>query len=1122
MKRPTGTLQPIPSGILGATILLGLFPAPLPALDFDKEIRPLLQEHCVECHGATKNKADLRLDAKSHAFRGSESGPVIVPHDSHRSLLYQRVSSADEDERMPPKGRPLTPAEQALIRSWIDGGAIWPENAADKAEAVDRRLRHWSFQQLSSSGPGTADPSENPIDHFIARALEAKGLTLSPPADPRTFIRRISFDLLGLPPTPEEVAAYTVHPDPAALVDRLLASPRFGERWARHWLDVVRFAESDGFEKNNARENAWPYRDYVIRAFNEDRPFDRFIREQIAGDALGEDAATGFLVGGPMDAVKSRDPVLTANQRANELHDMVSTTAATFLGLTVNCARCHDHKFDPIPTHDYYAMVALLQGVKHGERPLRPAASAETEEKIAQLRGQLAPIEAALAAFQPLARRQAILLLDDEAGPPGQTSAGVTQIEQPTNGQPITYSPGQDRGQAEDPGDVSRLPNLGMSYRYWEGKPGQSADVFSWEPRLQGRHRIWISWGAWTSHTKDARYLLDRDGNAATQDDQTEIAVVDQSTFADGSPAVAGERRWSGFRSAGEHDLLPGSAVFLRTGQKGGPHVADVMAFEATGAGENPGQAPALRAPVSHLANEDRFEPVTAKFLRFTITESKGEPCLDELEVYGPGAPSTNLALAAGGTRLTASGTFQNGANAKHQLAHLTDGRYGNDFSWISPAPGQGWVQLELSSARPLDRVVWSRDRREGKTGRAFEDRLAVGYRIDISLDGREWKAVADSRDRLGEVHRGRIKSLPTLTRVPDSEAATVAALSKKRLVLQEQISGLTESPMVYAGRFEAPGSTHRHHRGDPTQPREEVAPGALSLIGHPLTLKPEATEQERRLALAGWIADPANPLTARVIVNRLWHYHFGTGLVDTPSDFGINGSRPTHPELLDWLAGELIRSGWRLKHIHRLILLSKTYQQSSGMRAEAHLADSSSRLLWRFPPRRLEAEPIRDAMLAVSGLLDLKMGGPGFDLFEPNGNYVKVYVTKADYGPAEFRRMVYQSKPRTMLDDFFGAFDCPDAGQPQPNRTSSTTPLQALNLLNSGFALQQSRAFADRVEQEAGAATTDRIQRAFQLIFQRAASPEEQADALTLVQHHGLPALCRALYNSNEFIRLN
>ncbi|MCP5556106.1 MAG: DUF1549 domain-containing protein, partial [Akkermansiaceae bacterium] len=304
MKRPTGTLQPIPSGILGATILLGLFPAPLPALDFDKEIRPLLQEHCVECHGATKNKADLRLDAKSHAFRGSESGPVIVPHDSHRSLLYQRVSSADVDERMPPKGRPLTPAEQALIRSWIDGGAIWPENAADKAEAVDRRLRHWSFQPLSSSGPGTADPSENPIDHFIARALEAKGLTLSPPADPRTFIRRISFDLLGLPPTPEEVAAYTVHPDPAALVDRLLASPRFGERWARHWLDVVRFAESDGFEKNNARENAWPYRDYVIRAFNEDRPFDRFIREQIAGDALGEDAATGFLVGGPMDAVK--------------------------------------------------------------------------------------------------------------------------------------------------------------------------------------------------------------------------------------------------------------------------------------------------------------------------------------------------------------------------------------------------------------------------------------------------------------------------------------------------------------------------------------------------------------------------------------------------------------------------------------------------------------------------------------------------------------------------------------------------------------------------------------------------------------------------------------------------
>jgi hypothetical protein len=243
---------------------------------------------------------------------------------------------------------------------------------------------------------------------------------------------------------------------------------------------------------------------------------------------------------------------------------------------------------------------------------------------------------------------------------------------------------------------------------------------------------------------------------------------------------------------------------------------------------------------------------------------------------------------------------------------------------------------------------------------------------------------------------------------------------------------------------------------------------------------------------------------------------------VDTPSDLGLNGSRPTHPELLDFLASELVSHGWSLKHVHRLILKSKAYQQSSVFNESAARVDSNARLLWRFPPRRLEAEAVRDAMLAISDKLDLTMGGPGFDLFETNENYVKVYVTKAEYGPTEFRRMVYQSKPRTMLDDFFGAFDCPDAGQPQPKRTSSTTPLQALNLLNSHFALQQSAFLAERLKKEAGDDTPKQIQRVFTLMFQREATADEAAASLALVKQHGLPALCRALYNSNEFIRLN
>ena len=843
-------------------ILLAIAASPFAsAVDFEKEIRPLFQKRCVECHGEKKQKADLRLDVKSFAFKGGESGLAIVAGKSAKSLVVERIAASDDDKRMPPKGEPLSPKEIALVKSWVDSGAAWPESAADKVAAVDKRLAHWAWQPIKRPTSGKS------IDDFISAKLAENKLTLSPPADPRTLIRRLYFDVTGLPPTPEQLQSAIR--DPKSEIEKLLSSPRFGEKWARHWLDVVRFAESDGFEMNRARANAWPYRDYVIKAFNDDKPYDQFVKEQLAGDAFNADAATGFLVGGAKDRVGSKDPVLTANQRADELHDMVSTTAATFLGVTLNCARCHDHKFDPIPTKDYYGFIAMLQGVQHGERLWRERS--ETPPKVEE---------------------------------------------------------------------------------------------------------------------KQAR------------------------------PAV-----------------------------------------------------------VAGL-NEDAFAPTPARFVRFTITAcSTGEPCLDELEVF-----NTNGENIARSAKVTVSGTFANGTNPKHKVEFLTDGRYGNDRSWISEKKGGGWAQLEFANTEQIDHVIWSRDRC-GSCSQRFSDRLAIGYHIDVSDDGKKWRTVSSDK--------GRANSAP-------------------------------KGPQVYAGNFQTPGPTRRNHRGDPMQPREEVTPAVLSMIGKPLSLPANESEQKRRLALANWIASPDNPLTARVIVNRLWHYHFGTGLVDTPSDFGINGSRPTHPELLDFLASELITHGWSLKHIHRLILNSKAYQQDSTFNEAAAKLDSNARLLWRFPPRRLEAEAVRDAMLAVSGKLDLTMGGPGFDLFVPNDNYVKVYVTKAEYGPAEFRRMVYQSKPRTMLDDFFGAFDCPDAGQPQPKRTSSTTPLQALNLLNSNFALQQSAFLAERLKKDAGDDAAKQIQRAFALMFQRDATADEVSASVALVNQHGLPALCRALYNSNEFIRLN
>jgi hypothetical protein len=794
-----------------------------------------------------------------------------------------------------------------------------PAGAAEPAE-------HWSFRPVVRPAiPQTkSDWPHNAIDRFILERLESERLTPSPDADRVTLIRRLKFDLLGLPPTPEEVESFVRDTDPnayAKLVERYLASPHLGERWARHWLDVVRFAESDGFETNLARPNAWPYRDYVIRAFNADLPYDSFVREQLCGDQLGADAATGFLVGGAYDKVKSPDPVLTAMQRADELHDVVSTTASTFLGLTAGCARCHDHKFDPIPQSDYYALKAVFAGVQHGERPLRTADSEKRKRDADELSKQIAALTSELEALEPLAKL---------GGPPG-------------------------------------------------------------------------------------------------------------------------------------------------------------------------------RMPVNPRRNVERITPATAKFVRFTILATNNlEPCIDELELFGPD-PGRNLAL---GAKPTSSGNYP-GADI-HKLEHINDGRYGNSRSWISNQIGGGWVQLELKEPAVIDRIVWGRDR-EGK----FTDRLAVKYRIEVALRPGEWHVVATSDDRLPMGS----ESSPAPPALGGPEREAYATLFSKRMALIKRLAELRRADVIYAGNFTAPAPTHRLNRGDPMQPREPVAPASLSHFGVQLNLPADAPEARRRMELARWITDPKNPLTARVIVNRLWHYHFGAGIVDMPSDFGRNGSRPTHAELLDWLADELVRSGWSLKHIHRLIVLSATYRQASASRPEGMAADAGSRLLWRFPPRRLEAEPLRDAILAVSGNLNLAMGGPGFDLFEPNTNYVKVYAPKQTFGPAEWRRMIYQSKPRMQLDDTFGSFDCPDAGQIAPRRNRSTTALQALNLLNGRFLVQQSQLFADRVRREAGADLGAQVRRAFRLAFLRDSSPDEEIAAIALVREHGLPALCRALFNANEFV---
>ena len=602
--------------LLAALILLssfGSFGSPTDASDFSTDIRPILTKHCVSCHGAQKQEGGLRLDQRAAAMRGGDTyAPVIVPKSSETSPLWQFVSREDAELKMPPQGPRLDAAELQSLKEWIDAGAEWPAAMADLSE----KTKHWSFQPLVRP-PVLATQAGHEIDAFVQAKLAEHQLAPNPRADRRTLIRRLSFDLLGLPPSPEEIAAFEADTDPHAwekLVDRSLASPRFGERAARFWLDTVRFAESDGFETNQPRPNAWRYRDYVINAFNSDLPYDRFVKEQLAGDQLGAGVATGFLVGGAWDRVKSPDPVLTAQQRADELHDMVSTTGSVFLGLTVGCARCHSHKFDPIPQTDYYALKATFEGVMHGEREIESIPSAEKEQRAAQLQEQIAVIDAELREFEPLATLRHTLFIQ-----PVDAERTVPLHPQPSP----AIAPGTRRGAAEDPGVGPHWPNLSGGYLYWKLPP--KSDAFAWKPKLSGSYRFWVSWGCGhTTHSTDAVYLLDRDGDLKTTADQQELLRANHQRFQDASDEIPALPLWGGLKDGGVLELTPESVVLLRQGEQDSFVTADVVVFQQVAPSSSVEERPALRVPVTRDLNVERFDPMMARHLRFTVLATSG------------------------------------------------------------------------------------------------------------------------------------------------------------------------------------------------------------------------------------------------------------------------------------------------------------------------------------------------------------------------------------------------------------------------------------------------------------------------------------------------------------------
>lgn len=1113
----------------------------LQADDYSDFVKPLLRAKCVACHGGLKQEANLRLDTGRLAGQGGDSGPAVVGGDSSASLLWQRVTATDASERMPPDAEPLSASDLELLKRWIDAGAHWPPDEKPQANPQ----KHWAFQPLESVTI-PAKPGLQPIDAFIQEKLAAEGLSQAPPADPHTLVRRLWLDVTGLPPTADSLQSWTdrLTHDPhaiAQLVELLLASPRHGERFAQLWLDVVRYADTHGFEVNTPRPNAWPYRDYVIRAINSDKPFNRFAAEQIAGEQLGEDAATGFLVAAAvlLPGQIGQDDASKRLARQDALDEVIIGTSATFFGLTIGCARCHDHKFDPISQRDYYALQAYFAGVEYGDREIVDEDAALRRKRAAELSARINSLTHELEQHQPQAEPERWQLIDDEDLP------WVKHLVE-KNGHGDNPSGGEP-GKRDDVGDHQRSANVSRGrYTWWTNTPG--LDVFTWNPAAHGRFRLWLSWGLHGSgvHTRDARYVLDLDGDLTSAADQREIARADQYYPAYVTTGETPQQpRWSGFWDAGIHDLEPATRLILRGGDSGTGITADAILLERVEADASAScspTAPTLRAPVSPLRNVERFVAQKAQFVRFTtletINDNQHEPCIDELEIFyssGGSDSAANLALQPN-VQVSASGTYPD--STQHQLAHINDGRYGNGRSWISNQRGGGWVQVQLAQESLIDTVAWGRDR-DGQ----FQDRLPIRYQIEISIDGQNWITVANHSDR--QPHGSPYDEAQTLTRLAvaktdrsaktgsgtEGTAAQFASVIKELEQLRIAKKEAETPKTVFAGVFRECDPTYLLNRGDAEQRLEEVGPRLPAIVATFATVT-SLSDAQRRRALADWLEEPTSGLLARVIVNRVWQSHFGVGLVETASDFGLNGTPPSHPELLDWLARELIAHDWSLKWLERTILTSRTYQQSAGFHSAAMSKDADNRWLWRFPARRLPAEAIRDSVLQVSGHLNLEMGGPGFDFFKVRGGLTG-FPPLEKFSGNELRRMIYAHKIRMERVPVFGVFDCPDAGQPSPKRSESTTPIQALNLFNSDFMAEQAEAFAARLVDAPASnpisvespvseeSRSQQIDRAFEIALGRMPHDAERQAALDVVREHGLPVLCRVLFNSNEFLFL-
>ncbi|MDG3006054.1 DUF1553 domain-containing protein [Paludisphaera mucosa] len=965
-------------------------PAPLGRrIDFEADVRPLLTARCTACHGPETQKAGLRLDRKTSAMRGGDEGAAITPGDGPASLLVQLVAGLDEDRVMPPKGGRLSAEQVAILRTWVDQGAAWPEGGDDPRS-------WWSLRPLARPAVpapaafADAPPARGPIDAFLRAKLVEKGLKPSAEADRRTLARRLFFDLTGLPPSPEEVAAFVADPDPLAyekLVDRLLASPHYGERWARHWLDVAHYGDSHGYDKDKPRPNAWPYRDYVVRALNADKPYDRFVSEQVAGDALFADdpeavAALGFLAAGPWDFVGHAEVPETKSDGKVARHldrdDMVQTVVNTFLGLTVGCAQCHNHKFDPIAQEDYYRLQSVFAAVDRADRPWYDSPDAARKSRD-------------LVARREQAERDRRRLREAVAAQGGPALADLDR-----------RIAGADASGGERP-----------EYGYHSGLADQD-DVAKWVQVDLGRSVDVARVTLWP-----CRDAFNDIGDGFGFPARYKVEASDDPTFQSGVSVVA----------------------------------------DRTAADEpRPGVSPRSFA----ASVRGRYVRVTATRLAERLNDYNF--ALAELEVF-----DHDGANVAAGAKVSALDSIE--APPRWRADNLVDG----------VAPGREPADVEKLKAE-----------REALLAGAVDPAV----RTDL--------ATAEETFRRVEAER--------------------AAQPRPRMVYAATIHDGGGGPFRGTGPDGGrPRPIFVLNRGNVDKPGKEVGPGALNVFRElpgDLLVSPDRPEAERRAALAKWLIDDCNPLTWRVIVNRVWQYHFGRGLVATSSDFGKMGQAPTHPELLDWLAVEFRDGGRSLKSLHRLIVTSAAYRQASAGDAAAEAIDSEDAYLWRAPRRKLEAEAVRDSALAVAGLLDPTMYGPAFQDFvmqRPEHSPHYEYDLMRPDDPSIRRRAVYRFLARSKPEPFMTVLDCADPSMQVEKRGESVSPLQALALYNNGLMLTAAKALAARVE-PAGDRRAQ-VARAFTLAFAREPSAEELDGLDALAAEHGVASACRVILNMNEFV---